>query len=143
MLRLFTYLFFICLGCTTEIVFTAFSNLYLNEPFCNEPLWSLTGKTYVWMMPIYAIIPLGMSIVYPLVKHLPLFVRLSIYVFCIYVIEFVAGFGLAQITGKCPWEYTAGWHFMGYIRLDYFPAWLLFVYIVETLFIFLQKLKME
>jgi hypothetical protein len=143
MFRLFPYLFFICLGCTTEIVFTAFTNLYLNEPFCNEPLWSLTGKTYVWMMPIYAIIPLGFSLLYPLVKHLPLFVRLLIYTFGIYVIEFVAGFGLAQITGKCPWEYTTGWHFMGYIRLDYFPAWLFFVYIVETLSVFVEKLKVE
>ncbi len=139
MSRLFPYLFFICFGFTAEIFFVAFTNLWNNEPFCGEPLWSLTGKTYVWMAPIYAIIPLAFGYLYPKLQHLPMFVRLLIYVLGIYCIEFSSGFLLEQITGKCPWEYTVGWHIAGYIRLDYFPAWLLFGFIIETLYVFIQE----
>lgn len=143
MLRFFPYLFFVCLGFTCEIFFVALSNLYLNEPLCNESLWALTGKTYLWMAPLYAIIPFGFGIVYPKIKHLHLFLRLLICVIFIYALEFLSGWGLAHLVGKCPWEYTTGWHLAGYIRLDYFPAWFLFAYIIEYLFLFLQKIKLE
>ena len=57
----------------------------------------------------------------------------------IYIVECSTGFLLEQITGKCPWEYTSGWHLLGYIRLDYFPSWLAFAFIIESLYLYLES----
>lgn len=140
--KLFYILFFGCLGITTEIFFVAFTNLFNNTPFCNEPLWSLTGKTYAWMFPIYALIPFVAGFLFKKVEHLPLLARLLLYAVLIFIVEFIAGFALEQITGQCPWEYTTGLHLMGYIRLDYTPAWMLFGFILEYLYRFLEE-KLE
>ncbi len=136
--NLFYALFFICLGITTEVFFTAFSDLYEGMQKGDYNL-SLTGHTYVWMAFIYVLIPFLFGAGYQLVKRFPLIVRLLIYVLAIYLIEFIGGFILETLTGKCPWEYTTGWHFMGYIRLDYAPFWLLFGFILERLYLFLEN----
>lgn len=137
--KLFLIIFFACFGITVEICFVAFSNLINDTPFCGEPLWSLTGKTYVWMLPIYSLIPLLAGGIYNKISHWNLGVRLCFYTLLILLVEFIAGFSLEQITGKCPWEYTTGWHFMGYIRLDYTPAWMFFAFLVEYLYTYLDK----
>ena len=136
---LFLCLFFGCFGMTCEIFFVAFANIIMDTPLWDEPLWSLTGKTYVWMFPIYILIPLAMGPIIKLLKERPLVLRLLIYVLGIYIVEFSTGFLLEQITGKCPWEYTTGWHIMGYIRLDYFPGWLIFAFIIEYLYLYIDK----
>ena len=64
---IFLCLFFGCFGMTFEIFFVAFSNIIMNTPLWDEPLWSLTGKTYVWMFPIYILIPVAMG---PIIKFL-------------------------------------------------------------------------
>ena len=137
--KIFICLFFGCFGIACEIFFVAFTNLFNNTPFCNEPIWSLTGKTYVWMFPIYILIPLAMGPIIKFLKERPLVLRLIIYVLGIYIVEFSTGFLLELITGKCPWEYTSGWHIMGYIRLDYFPSWLAFAFIIEYLYLYIDK----
>ena len=137
--KIFLCLFFACLGITNEICFVAISNLIDGSTFCNAPLWSLTGKTYVWMLPIYCLIPL---LVGPIIKRISLwnlFYRLLLYTFLIFSIEFISGFLLEQLTGSCPWEYTTGWHILGYIRLDYFPAWMVFSYCIEYLYLYLDN----
>lgn len=134
-------LFFGCFGMACEVFFVAFTNLFNNTPFCNEPIWSLTGKTYVWMFPIYILIPILLGYILKHIKKRPLVVRLLIYTFLIYIIEFSSGFLLDYITGRCPWEYTSGWHIMGYIRLDYLPSWLLFSFVVESLYRFINDFQ--
>ena len=135
---LFQILFFCCFGLAAEVVFTALTALFTHDPLCNNPLWSLTGITYVWMIFIYALIPILLSVLYPRLKSLHIILRLLIYVALIYAVEFTSGFLLEKITGKCPWEYTTGWHVMGYIRLDYFPSWLFFSWLVERLYVYLS-----
>ena len=135
----FLCLFFGCFGIACEIFFVAFTHLYTQVPLWDEPLWSLTGKTYVWMFPIYALIPIIGGAIMDKVQKYPLLVRLLIYSIGIYIIEFISGFLLELITGKCPWEYTSGWQVMGYIRLDYFPYWILFSFIIERLYLYLNK----
>jgi uncharacterized membrane protein len=49
----------------------------------------------------------------------------------IFVVEFITGFILDKFTGHCPWQYMSRWNIMGYIRLDYLPAWMCFAYIIE------------
>lgn len=135
----FMMVFFICLGITTEVFFTAFTALFTGEPACGKPLWALTGFTYVWMAFIYGLIPLLGILFHHHVAHFPLGRRLMTYVILLYMVEFVSGFLLEIITGSCPWKYTSGLHVMGYIRLDYLPAWTLFVWMVERLYIYVNR----
>ena len=137
--KIFLCLFFACLGITNEICFVAISNLIDGSTFCHSPLWSLTGKTYVWMLPIYSLIPLLAGPVIKKISDWNLFLRLLLYTFLIFVIEFISGFLLEQLTGSCPWEYTSGWHLLGYIRLDYLPAWMVFSYCIEYLYLYLDN----
>lgn len=137
--KVFFILFFGCFGITCEIFFVAFSHLLSQTQLFSEPIWSLTGKSYVWMFPIYALIPVLGGPIMKKCQEYPLIFRLTIYTTVIYIIEFSSGFLLEQITGKCPWEYTNGWQIMGYIRLDYIPAWLAFSFLIESLYLFLDK----
>ena len=135
--HLFYAFFFICLGITTEVFFTATKALL--EGFAvGTPDWSLTGHTYVWMAFIYVLIPFLFGWGYSKVKHLPRIARLAIYTLFIFTIEFFSGWLLDLLTGQCPWEYTEGIHVWGYIRLDYTPFWLLFGFILEFLYDFLE-----
>ena len=137
--KAFIILFFACFGMTCEIFFVAFKNLINNTPLFEQPLWSLTGKTYVWMFPIYVLIPVLGKILFEKFAKYPLLVRAGIYTALIFVVEFSSGFLLEAITGKCPWEYTTGWHIMGYIRLDFTPAWMVFSIAIESLYKYLEK----
>ncbi len=130
----FYILFFVCFGMTTEVFFTAISDFISGEGSLR-----LMGHTYVWMAFIYALIPILFLNIYPKVAHLSLPVRLLIFVLFVYAIEFSAGFLLDIFTGQCPWEYTTGWHIMGYIRLDYALFWAGFGFILEKLFLFIEK----
>jgi uncharacterized membrane protein len=85
------------------------------------------------------LIPIIGGVVIDRVQKYPLIARLLIYSTFIFVIEFISGFILEQITGKCPWEYTSGWQVMGYIRLDYLPSWMFFSYLIERLYLYLNK----
>lgn len=133
------FLFFICLGVTTEVIFVAISNLITSEPLCGSSPVALAGKSYIWMCPIYALIPLFGKILLPKVGHYHFAIRLTIYVLCIYSVEFLTGYFLRTLTGSCPWEYQTGWHIMGLIRLDYLPLWAIFCFCVERLYLLLDK----
>lgn len=137
--KLFLILFFACFGVATEICFVAIMNLINQTPICGKSLWTLTGKTYVWMLPIYGLIPILAAPLVGRAAHLVLGVRLMLYAVIITGVEFIAGAILEWITGSCPWEYTTGWHVMGYIRLDYFPAWMFFAFLIEYLYNYLDK----
>lgn len=136
--KLFIILFFGCFGMAMEIFFVAISALVTGNQVCGDPLASMTGKTYVWMFPIYALIPVLGGPVFKFMSKYPIWFRLSIYVFIILSVEFLSGFLLDKITGKCPWEYTTGIHIMGYARLDYAPIWMLFAFAIENLYVFLN-----
>ena len=135
----FMIVVFACLGVTTEVVFTSISDFINNEPMCGKARWSLAGHSYLWMILVYGMIPVFAHFIHRLVQHLPIWQRLALYVGLIYTVEFTSGFLLEQFTGRCPWHYTTGFHIMGLIRLDYLPAWLLFCFIVEQLYVFINK----
>lgn len=137
--QLFMLLFFGCFGMSTEIFFVAINNLIFNTPLWDEPLWSLTGKTYVWMLPIYMLIPVVGGKMMKALKSYPLLLRLLLYALAIFFVEFVSGFILEQITGKCPWKYTDGWNVCGYIKLEFLPAWMFFAFLIERLYFYLDE----
>lgn len=136
--RIIIFCLFACIGITAEIFFTSFYDNITSITEGGNWDWSLQGKSYVWMFFIYG----PASFLVPFAKDkmvkLPLLVRLLIYSFGIYVVEFTSGFLLDKLTGTCPWEYTTGLHIMGYIRLDYLPAWIGFSFLLEKLVLFFR-----
>lgn len=135
----FMILFFVCLGMTSEVFFTAFTALFTGNPINNKPLAAMAGTTYVWMAFIYALIPILGILFHHNVAHWKVWYRLPFYVILLYFVEFTSGYLLKLITGSCPWEYKSGWHIMGLVQLQFFPAWLLFTWMVERLYIFINN----
>lgn len=138
--RLFLVIFFVCLGMTVEIFFTAFSALYSGESVQGKPPLALAGYTYVWMALIYALIPILAPPFHALSRRWPAALRIAAIVLAIYLIEFTAGYLLRITTGSCPWEYQQGWHIAGLVRLDYLPAWTIFAWGVEKVYLFVDRL---
>lgn len=139
MKKLLLFFAFGCVGITTEIFFTAISTV-VESMLNNEPIsWRLLGFSYIWMFPIYGLIAFFAPIVFRFLLKYPLLLRLFLAAIIIFVVEFISGFLLDQLTGSCPWEYKHGYHVMGYIQLEYLPAWMLFVFIIEKIYKFLDK----
>lgn len=132
-------LIFACIGITTEVVFTSLSKAVSTFIADDAIDWALGGRTYLWMFLIYASIPFLFKLLEPLVKKFNTFVRALIAVAGIYIVEFTTGFLLEVFIGKCPWKYTEGLHVFGYIRLDYFPFWLIFALIIVSVYQMLDK----
>ena len=85
---------------------------------------SATGKTYLWMHPIYGATALGLEFLHERLKFLPRPVRALAYTAVIFGAEFTTGWLLRRALGRCPWDYSKkGWSVKGLIRLDYAPAW--------------------
>lgn len=135
----FMIVVFASLGVTTEVVFTAFMNLINQTPLCGKPLIALAGDSYVWMILVYALIPIIGHYGYDKIKKYNIILRLIIYVILIYIVEFTSGFILQKTLGSCPWHYDSGWQIMGLIRLDFFPAWAFFCWMVERLYVFMNE----
>lgn len=86
--------------------------------------WKMTGKSSLWMFPIY-----GMAAcIGPLSKELkkvPILVRGSLYMTGIFAVEYGTGMFLKRYD-MCPWDYSGSrFNYKGVIRLDYAPVWFL------------------
>jgi uncharacterized membrane protein len=129
------FLIYGALGWTLEVVFTG--------------LWSIvrhrdraaTGKTYLWMHPIYGGTALLLERVHEVLAASLLAVRVAAYLGIIYLAEYVSGFLLRALLGRCPWDYSGrGLHLHGLIRLDYAPAWILVCLLFEPARAFAARL---
>lgn len=110
--------FMICgfTGWCLEILFTAFDSFRKRE-------LTLTGKTSLWMFPIY-----GMAVIikplYRLIQKFPVLLRAFIYSVFIFVGEFISG-SILKKHQMCPWDYSKSRaNIKGVIRLDYAPYWM-------------------
>jgi len=131
---------FACFGVSAEILFTGLKyNLILPVINKEEIQWGLAGTSYVWMFFIYGSIPFIFPLIYNKIKNINILLRATIYAIICLSIEYISGFILEILTGSCPWLYTEGLHLNGYIRLDYFPIWMLFGFITEKLWLYLIK----
>ena len=130
-------LLFACVGVAMEIVFTAAVD------FPKTRSLRLMGYTYIWVLPLYSLIPLILFLLYPMVWTFALPLRLAIYVALLFLAEYVSGWVLRRCTGECPWERNyrgSPWTVHGLIRLDYALAWAAAAWIFEWLFVRLQGL---
>lgn len=109
---------FACIGIAFEVAFTAVSE------FGERPNTRLEGRSYLWMAPVYALVPLFLDVLYPALRDVTLGGRLALYVCILFVVEYAAGALIRRMTGRCPWDYgDARWSIDGLIRLDYAPFW--------------------
>lgn len=133
------FIAFGCIGVTTEIFFTSISDAIINY-FNNTNIdWRLIGKSYAWMFFIYGLAGILFPLVFSKLKSLHLILRLLIYVSVIFGIEYLSGWLLDIFTGSCPWFYTSKYAIHGYIRLDYAPFWAMFGFMLEKIYLFLEK----
>ncbi len=138
--RIIVFCLFSCIGITGEIFFTS---IYRNVSAAMEGAawnWDMKGHSYIWMFFIYGFASIFFPFAMNRMKKVPDFFRLLVFATAIYVAEFISGFLLEMLTGSCPWEYKEGLHIMGYIRLDYLPAWMAFAYLLEKLVLFFREL---
>ena len=107
-----------CVGVSAEVVFTA-----LTAPSGGK---RLIGYSYLWMIPLYALLYPGFALLLPFVGDWAWPWRASIYAAGILFFELVTGLILHAALGEAPWEpnYRGHrWCVLGVMRLDYFPAW--------------------
>lgn len=118
MLNVFQKIFLYgCLGLLVEVFFTGAVSLYRRN-------WRATSQTYLWMLPIYGVGGVALEAVQTTLQW-HWFAMAFVYVPLIYAFEFVSGWGLKRIIGRCPWDYgSTRYSVMGLIRLDYAPFWL-------------------
>ena len=110
--------FFICglTGWCMEILFTSTTSLLRKD-------YTLTGKTSLWMFPIYGMAAMSE----PVSQHLrmyPALFRGTIYGAGIFTGEYISGSILRHFK-MCPWDYSrAKSNIDGIIRLDFAPLWM-------------------
>lgn len=115
-----------CLGWCVEVLFTGLCALLLRGD------QTATGRTYLWMHPIYGLAGLGLEGLSHLLTPVPIPLRVAIYLTAVYVAEYSSGQVLRWVIGRCPWDYgMRRWSVHGLIRLDYAPAWLLLCILIE------------
>ncbi len=139
--RIISFTLFACIGITAEIFFTSFYNNITSVMEGGNWDWSLAGNSYVWMFFIYGIASFLIPFFMDRMVRIPMLARLIVYSIGIFIVEFASGFLLDKLTGACPWEYKTGLHIMGYIRLDYLPAWMVFSFLLEKLVLIFREFK--
>ena len=84
----------------------------------------LTGKTDLWMFPIYASGGMLFEVAHRLIFSWQWYLRGLTYMTACFAIEYVSGWLIQIATGEIPWDYSdRRWHIHGLIRLDYIPVW--------------------
>lgn len=105
------------LGWIAEILWTGAGSALRGD-------WVLAGNTYLWMFPIYGLAVL-LEPLHERIRGLPWPVRGLVWLAGIWGIELATGWGLKQLIGRCPWDYSrvSPYTLGGFIRFDYAPVW--------------------
>ncbi|MBI5211050.1 MAG: hypothetical protein HY927_13855 [Elusimicrobia bacterium] len=123
---------FACVGTALEVVFTALAD------FRKTRSLRLMGYSYVWMLPIYALVPVIMDVLYVPLEGVILPLRLATYVTLLLAVEYLSGRAMRRLLGEAPWEpgYRGKrWAVDGLVRLDYAPAWAAACFLFERLYL--------
>ena len=130
-------------GWSAEIVWTAIYELVGGAtvdpadprrlvPLTPEGRWRLTGRTYLWMFPLYGAGGLAFEPLHDALRSHPWWLRGLLWTALIFVVEYLGGALLRRLTGRCPWDYSyARCNVHGLIRLDYTPVWFMFGLLLE------------
>ena len=83
------------IGVCNEVIFTAITEYYDNDNI------KLTGYSYIWLIPIYSLLPLLFTIIDTINKNI--FIKVLLISLIIMCCEFSYGLLLQKIA-ICPWE---------------------------------------
>lgn len=132
-------------GWCAEILWTACHDFITGyrvdpaDPSVRVPLspperWRLTGQTYLWMFPLYGAGGLLFEPIHNALRHHPWPLRGLVWMVLIFLIEYLSGWLLRRLTGRCPWDYACvSTNIHGLVRLDYAPVWFIFGLLLEHL----------
>jgi len=129
-----SFLKFATFGIAIEVVFTAVVDNFERYKAGHKINWSMTGHSYIWMLPIYGSIAFIAPLVIVPLQGLFILFRLFLFALMILFVEYVTGWILLKFTGRCPWHYSSGLHVHHLIRIDYIPFWMFFAWMVEWLY---------
>lgn len=144
---------YVLVALSMEVFYTAFCDWVNPQFLCSwnvhskgpmtrvKPDWVLEGRdprlcgyTFIWMIPIYACM-VFLEPIYLMIKNWPWLARGIIYMILIWIMEYITGWLIKKITGRCPWDYSASrFSFHGYIRWDFALTWFCFGFIFEYLY---------
>ncbi len=123
---------FASMGISIEVLFTAI------QQFSSSQNSTLTGHSYIWMFPVYGLIPVILYFLYDRLGQLRLVPRIFLYVIMVYAVEYSYGTFLKLVIQVCPWEAEyrqSTWNVNGLIRLDFFPLWAVACYFFEWVYL--------
>jgi uncharacterized membrane protein len=119
-------------GWCSEILWTGLGSFVKGD-------WTLIGFSSIWMFPIYGMLVL-IEPIHERIRYMPVIIRGGVYTLLIYAGEFLSGFLLLAILGKCPWNYGVDkYSILGIITLKYIPVWFVYGLLFEKFHDFLKK----
>lgn len=122
------------LGWIMEVFWTGLGSLFSGN-------WQLPGYTYLWMFPIYGI-AVFLEPLHEKIRIIPWYFRGVIWAFSIFTIEYITGWSLCLLLGRCPWDYsTSVLNISGLITLEFFPLWFTVGLIFEKVHDTLNKIE--
>lgn len=132
MIGITTIIGFVFIGITMEVIATSIMDYFtLRDP-------RMKGETYLWMIPIYAVVPYIYLFVTSTFTDLHLSVKGLVYMLAFYLLELIAGLIIKFLVGVSPWDYSAKrFNFKGVICLDYGIVWYIYGIIGEMYYEFL------
>lgn len=124
------------LGWGVEVVWTSVSERLRGQPGD----WRLRGHTSLWMFPLYGLLAPLYEPLHNSLRDWHWFMRGAIYLLGIWFMEYVSGWLLRRLTGKCPWDYSdLRGHLHGLIAWEYAPVWFVFGLALEPVHDFLVQ----
>ena len=101
----------------------------------------LKGETYLWMLPVYAVVPYIYLFVTSTFKDSGWIVKGFIYMIAFYLLELMAGLIIKALVGVSPWNYKDyRFHFKEVICLEYAPVWFIYGVVGERYYEFLTAI---
>jgi len=135
---------FALMGITLEVFWQGLGNLIRKKDL------RLIGHSYIWMIPLYGLVPFIYKTTLSHFQNYSIFFRGLIYMFAFYLLEYIFGFTIKQLTGRCPWDYSKHYvkifgkkrkfHFQKIITLEYAPVWYIYGILFEFYYLFLIKI---
>ena len=108
------------LGWCAEVVWSAVTEKILRQ----QRDWRLLGHTSLWMFPLYGLLAPLYEPLHDFLHPWHWFMRGVIYLLGIWLVEYVTGWLLRKLTGKCPWDYSQlRGNLHGLIAWEYAPVW--------------------
>jgi len=128
------YIIFAMIGVALEVAFTACCDWRKTKK-------KLLGYSYLWMFPLWAVVPLALDVLQPLLCHWFVLFRLLIYAPILMLAEYTSGRGLRYVLGQAPWEddyRKSVWSIDSLVRIDFLPWWMFGCWFLEIIYLYLQ-----